>query len=602
MICRQVCLTFYASLVCFRNCRSWNPDASPPTSLGSAAKRPRSAALTSTNLECHLKSLPKDAESLSEPMPQESDAVSGNDDQTSGDSGTLGDQNYSSDNSHAHSSSVPESNLVLEQHIPLRIQDQPEKLVHGVSGVDEITSRSSGWKKCESGNLSHEDSCDNDEVNLSPAFENTFLPEQHDLVRIHDRSNELEDEVSALDRKASPASEWKQRKNANRVSLETLPATFGNGSVLKYAGMSADTNECDRLTTNNKFSSVSSLMKSLQKRHSRKNDSAVRLITPATNTQVTKMLVDIAQKIETQGSRRPQVAREQSLINGAMHSVVKPMKLDFQPETTQISSGRATLQEKEDGVQGTTNHHSRLLVPPSARKPEASTDHVAADDYRSTKCNHVSCPLTWKDYFPSIHDVFYGVHDIDDQVEATAAMLLAYECPDPPHSTLDSWLFHLGGYLFPDSNDDEECEASNGDIQSRNRGWYFFQVCFHDFFFGVHDELHHIEIPPYELSSIVMVNLCSLNSPLFSWFGELWDDAAAPIDSCEFFFFNWFLAIVCLLAFLPLLQHFADYLLLFDLPHDNTDVCHPERVGYWSSYACEYLPVYWVSYFIQAPK
>lgn len=591
--CAYAVLTSFSNIrtasVCFRNCRSGNLIASPITSLGSATKRPRSAALTLRNLESHLKSLPReDVESIPEPVLHDSATKSENRTNSSRDKTT--DQD-SSENHQVHSSSVSESNnTIVKQLISLPVQGQSETIEHYASVLGGTSKPLLELKEFDSESVSYDE---NRNVNLSSTSEDIFL-EQKNHLPLSGQSNNKENEAPMPRKDERSSRRLTVNANPKRVSLEPLPVAFKSSSVGNSTMMGDKSSEHNRPISNKNVASARSVVNSLQKPTCRENGNALRLITPATNTHVMKSSDDQIRNNEAQGSKRSQTTETRSPINAAVHSVVKPMKLDFRSENTLPSLSRAILPENSVARDPGTDRKGLMS--------EAFVDHVIGNgilDPLSTDQDHNPRQLTWGANLPSFHDVFYGVHDVDDHVEATPAMLRAYEFPDPPHSTLDMWLSRIGAFFYPDSAP-EQSDARIVGHQFRHNGWLFFQACCHDIFFGAHDELQHIEISADELASTEWATVSSYNRAFFSWSDELWEGASVSIDSFEFFFLNWFLAIVCLVAFLPLLQYIADVLLSFDLPHENTNVCDPERVGYWSSYPCEYLPTYWASYFSQA--
>ncbi len=548
-------------LVTFRNARTVNPIASASTSLGSATKRPRHAALTSVNLEYHLKSLQqRSAESSSEPITQQNDTFIENGDKIRPESENASGQN-DGDRCPLNTNSNPASLDGLEQRPSSSPINQSIKAARDMSIHDGSTTQSPKRNDTGTECLSHQDCCENNFLDLSPPPERPFVGERENDSDVQGQTEDKENVSPTRDAKAKLSYEGKQKSKPNRVSLEPLPNIFSTG-LLPNNSAEKEKNARSR----NAF--ITS-----------QKGNAFRLITPSINAP---KLNSLAPRSDCSLHNENQVGRKLSPTDGGLHSVFKPTKLDYYTEYSFFSSKSHPLLPGNNAVD--VVYHD--------------TD-TGEPEFQSTKTEDLVFPSTWKAYLPSLHDVFYGVHDEDDHVEATADVLSTYEPPNPPHSTLDGWLLRLGAFLFPD-DDDAQLGTMDGGEFFYTHGWLLIQTCCHDVFFGVHDELHYIEVSPEELSSVVMTPLSSGKHAFVYWCAELWDDTPASIDDMEFLFFNWLLAIVCLFAFMPLLQYAADYLLSFDLPHvHNSNDCDPAIVGYWSSFPCEYLPTYLASYFIK---
>jgi hypothetical protein len=560
-------------VVCFRNSRTGNPIASASTSLGSATKRPRRAALTSVNLESYLNSLQqKSADSLSERMAQQSDFFIDNGNKINPESENESDQD-NGDPCLLNSSSNPESLDGIEPLVSSRPINQSNKTTRVTSIHDGTTSQSVKYKEIGMECLSHQDCCDNNFVNLSPTPERPLVAKRENDSPFQCQEGDRENVSPTLDAKASLSFGRKQKLKPNRVSLEPLPNNFNNDSV------PTSSTEKEK-NARSRYAFITS-----------QDGNALRMITPSINAP---NLNSLANRAEYSLHKRKQADRTLSPTNVALHSVVKPTKLDYRTEYTLFSSKSHPLLGDGDVIQDSADRNFGLLTADFVHHAPETDGHES----QFMETEDLALPSTWRAHLPSFHNVFYGVHDEDDHVEATADILSTYEIPNTPQSALDGWLLRLGAFLFSD-NDDEQVGTIHGEEPFCTNCWLLFQACCHDIFFGVHDELHCIEMSSEELSSIVMMPLSSGKHTFICWCDELWDDTPAAIDDMKFLLFNWLLTTVCLFAFMPLFQYAADYLLSFDHPHVNTNVCDPEDVGYWSSYVCEYLPAYLASYFIK---
>ncbi|GAX14643.1 hypothetical protein FisN_6Lh427 [Fistulifera solaris] len=555
--------------VTFQNSRTVNPIASDSTSLGSTTKRPRHAALTSVNLECHLMSLQqRSAESLSEPITQQSDSFIENSDKISPKLENASEEN-DSNRCPLKSSSNPASLEGLEQRSSSCPTNQPIKAARDKSIHDETTIQSHKRKDTGKECFSQEDCGDTNFWNLGPTAERPSVGE-----RENDSPEDKENVSPTWDAKAKLSYGGKQKLKPNRVSLEPLPNNFSTGP-LPTSSTEKDKNERSRYA----FIKL-------------QEGNALRMITPSINAP---NLNSLAPKSDYLLHKEKQVERKVSPTIVGLHSVVKPTKLDYDTEYSFFSSKSHPLLPGTDGMQDSPEQSGGLLT---ADVVHHDTE-TGEPEFQFTETEDLALPSTWRAFLPSFHNVFYGVHDEDDHVETTADMLSTYEPPNPPHSTLDGWLLRLGTFLFPD-DDDEQVGTILREEPFCTQGWLLFQACCHDVFFGVHDELHYIEMPSEELPTVVMTPLSSEKHACVYWCDDLWDDTPASIDDMKFLISNWLLAIVCLFAFVPLFQYAAEYFLSFDLPHLNSsNDCDPKIVGYWSSFPCEYLPAYLASYFIK---